>query len=382
MSTREKSYDARISDARAYRQSQPVRTQSGARGGRDLTDEHRRAREQDSGQRPDPGIGPGDGPGTASRGGPLGTSTRKRGKSPLMAAFSPVPPGVDTPPYIALLRPANVATALADVLAGSSVAGAMMTPQVCWLLGATACLYAGGVVLNDYFDRDLDARERPERPIPSGRVSPRAARTLGLALLAAGVLLAAGGGKTAAIVAATLAAAVLTYDAWGKRHALVGPVNMGTCRALNLMLGLAILPAALADRWPLAGLPLAYIAGVTLLSRGEVHGGQRPVARLALGLVALVTAAACWLPLTGHAAWPAWGLLLAALFGARVLPPFWRAAAAPSPGAIRQAVRTGVLSLVLLDAVIAAAYADIMNSLAVLATALLAGWLARQFAVT
>ena len=82
-------------------------------------------------------------------------------------------------PYLELLRPANVVTALADVLAGYAVAGLGDRRALYWLLGATACLYAGGVVLNDVFDRDIDRRERPERPIPSGRVSVAAASALG-----------------------------------------------------------------------------------------------------------------------------------------------------------------------------------------------------------
>jgi len=66
----------------------------------------------------------------------------------------------------------------------------------------------------------------------------------------------------------------------------------------------------------------------------------------------------------------------------RVLPPFWQAARVPQPPQIRRAVRSGVLSLALVNAVIAASYAGIIYSLAVVATALLAGWLARLFAVT
>ena len=94
--------------------------------------------------------------------------------------------------YVELVRPANVATALADVLAGYAVAGQgdpRLNPSLlAWLLLSTACLYAGGVVLNDVFDRDLDRIERPERPIPSGRVSTTAAAGLGSGLLAAGIL--------------------------------------------------------------------------------------------------------------------------------------------------------------------------------------------------
>ena len=81
--------------------------------------------------------------------------------------------------YLELLRPPNVVTAIADVLAGYAVAGRSNPRALPWLIGATVCLYAGGVVLNDFFDRHLDAVERPERPIPSGRVPASSAAALG-----------------------------------------------------------------------------------------------------------------------------------------------------------------------------------------------------------
>lgn len=176
--------------------------------------------------------------------------------------------------WLQLLRPANVVTAFADVLAGWAVAGLAPSAGLAWLLGSTACLYAGGVVLNDVFDRHLDALERPERPIPSGKISPTTAGSIGVGLLLVGILAAAGGGATPALVATGIAIAVLIYDGWGKHRVLLGPVNMGLCRALNLGLGISAAPAVLASHWPLMGLPLVYIAAVTVLSRGEAHGGN------------------------------------------------------------------------------------------------------------
>jgi hypothetical protein len=145
---------------------------------------------------------------------------------------------------------------------------------------------------------------------------------------------------------------------------------------------MSILPGTIGRHWMLAWLPLTYITGVTVLSRGEVRGGRRPVAIAALGMVGTVVAGAAWMAVARRDAAAWWAGLLAAFLAVRVLPAFWRAVRTPAPPTIRAAVRTGVLSLVVLDAVIAAAYADIMNSLAVLATALLAAWLARRFAVT
>lgn len=283
--------------------------------------------------------------------------------------------------YLQLLRPANVITALADVLAGFAVAGLANRGAVPWLLGSTACLYAGGIVLNDFFDRAIDRLERPERPIPSGRVPPGAAAALGGGLLLAGVALAFAGTPAAGWIAAAIAAAVLLYDARGKRYAPVAAANMALCRALNLLLGVAAVPAVLAEAWPLAAIPFLYIWAVTTLSRGEVHGGSRRAATaallcLSLAWLALVVVAAR----SGARALPA--LVLAAAFAWRVLPPFWQALQQPGPATIRRAVGRGVLSLVLVDATLAAAYAGAPYAAIILALGVAAGMMARVFAVT
>jgi 4-hydroxybenzoate polyprenyltransferase len=284
--------------------------------------------------------------------------------------------------YVELMRPANVATALADVLAGFAVSGLTNVGALPWLLVSTACLYAGGVVLNDWFDREIDARERPERPIPSGRVAPAAAARLGFALLAAGVLAATLATRAAGFVAGATAGAILLYDGWSKRHPAVGPVNMGLCRALNLLLGVAATPSRLADAWPLALLPWTYITGVTALSRGEVHGGRRGVAGFALISLGLVVLALLGLAFQARGAALAVGTALTIALAWRVLPAFWQAYRTPGPAPIRRAIRAGVLSLVFLDAVIGTAYGGALYGGFILVTAIVAGSLARMFPVT
>src|SRR3989475_10761474 len=79
---------------------------------------------------------------------------------------------------LALVRPPNVFTAVADSAAGLLLArraGPVAGDPGLWCLAASACLYLGGIALNDYFDREVDAVERPERPIPSGAVPPAVA---------------------------------------------------------------------------------------------------------------------------------------------------------------------------------------------------------------
>ena len=282
--------------------------------------------------------------------------------------------------YLELTRPANVATALADVLAGYAVAGLGNHTALAWLLLATACLYAGGVVLNDVFDREIDRTERPERPIPSGRVPAGAAAT------------SAGRCWRSASSPARSRRPPLAWSPpprreraplrrLGQAAGLLGPVNMGMCRGLNLLLGIAAAPAVLADAWPLGLLPLVYIAAVTAVSRGEVHGGRRGIAAFALISLSAVLAALLALSLRhGGGSWAGVGFTV--LLAWRVLPAFWGAYQTPEPGPIRRAIRTGVLSLVLLDAVIGATYGGALYSLAIVATGVMAWSLARLFAVT
>ena len=283
--------------------------------------------------------------------------------------------------YLALLRPANVVTAVADIVAGYAIAGAEDGAALVRLIVATICLYAGGVVLNDFFDRELDATERPERPIPSGRVPAGHAAALGGLLLLAGLIAGASVSWHAGALAFSIALLAVIYDAWGKHQAVVGPVNIASCRALNLLLGVAAVPAALTSSWIVALLPFAYITAVTILSRGEVHGGRRVTATLSASIVAgVVVAAGVLAARSGSNALIS--ALLVLLFASRVLPAFWRARRDPSPASIRFAVRTGVLSLLLLDAAIAAVYAGAPLALLILALAPAAWLLARVFAVT
>ena len=283
--------------------------------------------------------------------------------------------------YLELVRPPNVVTAIADVLAGYAIAGRGHPSRLPWLLTATVCLYAGGVVLNDYFDRRVDADERPERPIPSGRVPARHAAGFGAVLLALGTGAAFAATRTAGAIAGALAGCVLLYDARAKRHAFAGPLTMGTCRGLNLVLGMAAVPAAVAGSWGLALLSLAYIAAVTVVSRGEVHGGRKPVAALAIAVLAAVVAALIVIAFrTAASAVPP--LVLAAALAWRIGPPFAAVYSDPRPAMIRRAVKAGVLSLVLLDAALSAAYAGPVYAAVVLGTALVAGSLARLFSVS
>src|SRR5688572_31926696 len=85
-------------------------------------------------------------------------------------------------------RVSNLPTVTSNVLAAVALAGARPSPAVLVALCAgLSAFYVGGMYLNDAFDRDIDRRERPERPIPSGQVDAATVFLAGFGLLGAGL---------------------------------------------------------------------------------------------------------------------------------------------------------------------------------------------------
>jgi hypothetical protein len=178
-----------------------------------------------------------------------------------------------------LLRFPGVFTALADVLAGYllvrfSGAGEGEPRHLPFLLGASACLYLGGMAWNDVFDFEQDKENRPDRPLPSGMISLTGGFLIAAFLSVAGVMLAMTAGFQPFAVAMAILCAVLLYNSGGKQIEIVGPLAMGSCRGLNLILGMtAHRNAFLMLTNPSLCVPvvmlLAYTAVVTVLSQME-----------------------------------------------------------------------------------------------------------------
>jgi 4-hydroxybenzoate polyprenyltransferase len=284
-------------------------------------------------------------------------------------------------PYLQLTRPANLLTALADIAAGMAIAGfAFSDGNYLFLLLSTLGLYGGGVVLNDVFDAELDAIERPERPIPSGRVPRGHATLMGILLLLAGILCAFAYSMFSGLIAIAIALLVILYDRYAKHSRLFGPLVMGMCRGGNLLLGISVLPESLSGHAWLAIVPVIYIAAITLISQDEVHGGKKQTLYLAGLFYGIVHAVQLYiayrlgnfliaLPLVGIHAW---------LVG----KPLYTAVQNPVGPLIGKAVKAGVLSLIVMNAAWCLAFGNWPLALIVLILLPLSIQLARLFAVT
>jgi len=282
------------------------------------------------------------------------------------------------------MRPANIVTAVADILAGASVASLLtvgVTGDLVSLIFATIGLYGGGVVFNDVFDFELDKLERPERPLPSGQVQLWEAITLGSTLLVMGIIAAFTVSHYSGILAIIVAFLALIYDKFSKHSTLLGPLNMGLCRGGNLLLGMSISVVALASYWYLAIIPVIFIADITLTSQGEVEGKNKNKLLLALCLDFLVIGIFAALNFTTE-----YQLLPALPFLALWL---WMNSASKlkairknEPKMVMNAVKMGVLSLIPLNAGLAAGFEGWIIGLIVLALLPLSMGLARYFSVT
>ncbi|WP_254411807.1 UbiA-like protein EboC [Dyadobacter diqingensis] len=284
-------------------------------------------------------------------------------------------------PYLQLTRPANLVTAIADILAGMAIAQFTFSDfNPALLVISTLGLYGGGVVMNDVFDAKLDAVERPERPIPSGKVSLQSATMLGMTLLFAGVLAAALFSFQSGMIAVVIAALTVLYNRFAKHHVFFGPLTMGMCRGGNLLLGMSVLPESFQQWSFVALLPIAYIAAITLISQDEVHGGKRRTLYIAVFLYLVVLAAQLTIARSqGNILFALPFVLLHAWLIGR---PLYNAIQNPIGPLIGKAVKAGVLSLIVMNASWCVAFGLWPIALAVLALLPLSILLARVFAVT
>lgn len=178
--------------------------------------------------------------------------------------------------YAQLVRLPAALSAPGDPILGAVRSNRRSLVEVAGAAGSSTLTYMSGMALNDYADREIDAVERPNRPIPSGAISAERAGAVGAGLMAGGVALAAlTGGKHAAVRAAMVGGAVLQYNFLlkGTRFA---PLSMASCRFLSVLSG--------ASNPVPAVLPAAVIAGhtmtITTVSTFEVEGGNTTVAKV------------------------------------------------------------------------------------------------------
>lgn len=255
--------------------------------------------------------------------------------------------------WFRLLRPPNLPTVPGDPLAGFVLAsgiGGVWDIRAAWVALASLAIYASGLVLNDVADCEVDRRERPNRPLPSGAVKKSHALAAGLGLGILGVALAFPAGTPATAAAVLLFAVVLVYDFLMPRGSVAGVLVMGLCRSASVGLGIAAAGNLAWGRgipWLAAAGTGLYIAAVSIMAAGETSSRRVGWLRwLPLAVLAAVLGGMAW---ASHSL--TWlGLLLIALpllatwdLGRRLGPE-------PGPSVLPPAIGGYIRALLLLQA--------------------------------
>lgn len=286
--------------------------------------------------------------------------------------------------WIQLIRPSNVLTAISDVLAGVALACLFLqselpeTGSLIWITLSSMLLYTGGIVFNDVFDAALDKIERPERPIPSGKVKQSSAAILGTIAFSLGCFLAYQVNMTAFYIALAIVLMCLLYNGKAKHHFIAGPIVMGSCRGLNLLLGMAVLPDSLTYFY-LAIVPIIYIAAVTNISRGEVYGNNKTAILVSMGLYALVILTLIYFAFVSK---NYLAFIFILFFTVMIASPLLKALKSLEPQDVRKSVKFGVLALILMNASWIAISGYWVLALAICAILPVSIFLAKKFAVT
>jgi hypothetical protein len=217
--------------------------------------------------------------------------------------------------WLQLARISNTPTVVSNTVAGAVLASTVADAgAVAVVAVAMALFYTAGMILNDLLDYEIDVRERPERPLPSGAVSRPAALTAVIFLFVAGQTLLLLEGREPFLAGLGLVALIVLYDAWHKGNVL-SPVLMGCCRALVYFIAaLAVAGEVALEVSTAAAVLLLYIVGLTQVAKAE--GGSLLAA---WPLAAVLAAIGYWVGWVNSV----WFVVLLVAFAAWVVRALW-----------------------------------------------------------
>lgn len=288
-----------------------------------------------------------------------------------------------------LIRPANIITAIADIFAGIAIAGFLFPEiwnqelliQILLLLISTTGLYSGGIIFNDIFDYETDKVNRPERVLPSGRISLKQGKILGAVLFLIGILSAFLVSELSGIIAVIVMFLALLYDKFAKHNKLLGPINMGLCRGGNLILGMSINLTLDPKYWIIGLVPVIFISAITLTAQKETKGKNKIAIGIAMLLDLFIVLA--FFIMSFYTELSLWNtaLFLTLWYGMNTYAKA-KAVINNNPLFIQKAVKMGILSLIPLNASYVAGFSSVFMAVFVMCLLPLSLFLSKKFPVT
>jgi 4-hydroxybenzoate polyprenyltransferase len=292
--------------------------------------------------------------------------------------------------YLILIRIPNLFTTPSNVIVGFSQL--VLLNNANWatlliLILTSLLLYTAGIVLNDYIDRQIDRRERPNRPLPSGRISTRSALIFVLVAMLASVLAAAYVSPFTLIIVLTIIGTIITYDCWLKTSNF-GPMVMALSRVFNIVLGfspLLLLPFSNQNDLIRITVILVsmfiYIFTISYLSKFETGAPIKKInytfAMLSISSIAFVLVL---FTITGY--FKVDLLFILPIFIGMLIITFGNRFARFGANEAGQIVRNLVLSIIILDSLFVSGSIGLVYGLSILLFLIPAIILSRRFYVT
>jgi 4-hydroxybenzoate polyprenyltransferase len=287
--------------------------------------------------------------------------------------------------YLLLIRLPNVFTTPSNILVGYFAAVAVTEADGVHLIAlmiSSGLLYIAGIILNDYFDIEIDKRERPRRPLPSGNISKTHALVIAIIALLIANTIALILSPVSLGVSLALTLAIIAYD-YKLKHGLSGPFAMGGTRFLNVIYGASHVLLYLDNQsYVILGVAACslflYTISITVLSKKETES-ERPNSTIVYFIVLGIISAVLSLGLLLHLQWAF--LLNLSIFAVVMIITFKQYLAKELPS-VQKAVRNMVISIILLDSVFITGTAGLPYGLATLLLIAPAIALARKLYVT
>nr|YP_010478529.1 hypothetical protein N4K87_pgp083 [Chlorobotrys sp.]UVI60834.1 hypothetical protein [Chlorobotrys sp.] len=291
-------------------------------------------------------------------------------------------------PYLQLMRPANIITAMTNVASGFIASSYFLNTtkfldynNLGYLLIVTIGLYGGGVVFNDFFDSDIDAYERPNRPIPSGAVKKSHALILGSVLFISALLVAFKMSVPGFIISIIICLLCFVYNTKTKHKGWLGGITLGLCRGLNLLLGTTTIHSGIVNLWPLSFIPFGLTVAITSISQVEVEGASR-IKLLSSIWFFLLTLLTFIVLIDFYGNLFKTSFLFLGLFISINFFYLYNALQNPIPINVQKVVKWGVLSFIVLDAAIISSFSNFYSGFITLCLLPVCITLSKFFAVT
>ena len=173
--------------------------------------------------------------------------------------------------YLQLVRLPGIFTAFSNVLIGYFFSFSFNSEVIFlpYLLATSGMLFCSGMIFNDYFDYNLDKKERSFRPLPSGKISKQNALLIGFIFLILANISAFFLGFDSLIISLILSCMILFYNLKLKSILFLGILNLSVIRMLNILLGFSIIGISFEFIQYLFPLGI-FIVGISILAKNEI----------------------------------------------------------------------------------------------------------------